>query len=114
MNYNLRVPAAERRKNVRHGRKPVDGIVSKSQPRRGARFLESIRVFRPSGAGIQLYCLPRACARGYILTPLRGWELTPNDPSLCHRHPPNYNRPFGTYKKEQVMKSAWQLSLVGL
>src|SRR3989441_4667017 len=77
MNYNLRVPAAERRKNVSHGRKPVDGIVSKSQPRRGARFLESIRIFRPSGAGIQGYCLPRACARGYILTPLRGFKRMP-------------------------------------
>src|SRR2546422_9607606 len=57
MNYNLRVPAAERRKNV-DGRKPVHGIVSKSQPRRGARFLECIRIFRPSGAGSKVTVYP--------------------------------------------------------
>src|SRR5438093_2481091 len=56
--WEMGLSALDRSLHISHGRKPVDGIVSKSQPRRGARFLESIRIFRPSGAGIQGYCLP--------------------------------------------------------
>src|SRR2546422_9921891 len=33
------------------------------------------RLFRPYGAGVPKRHLPRACARGYTLSPLRGWDV---------------------------------------
>ena len=68
----LRVPAAERRKNVATGASPW--IESQRVPAPGGAedFLSPFESFAPSGAEIQGHCLPRACARGYILTPLRG------------------------------------------
>src|SRR6267378_3857965 len=74
MNYNWRVPAAKRRKNVAPGRKPGVNSNPGSEPQRGERF-EWIRgISRPCGAGTSTLFHPRACARVYILTPLRGWN----------------------------------------
>src|SRR5882724_12550203 len=54
------------------GRKPGVNSNPGSQPQRGERF-EWIRgILRPYGAGTSTLFHPRACARGYILTPLRG------------------------------------------
>ena len=43
----LRVPAAERRKNVDTGASPWIESQRVPAPIRGGRFLESIRIFRP-------------------------------------------------------------------
>src|SRR5437870_10849448 len=69
------------------GRKP--GVNSKpgSQPQRGERF-EWIRgILRPYGPGTSTLFHPRACARGYILTALRGWNAQIVIHSHLHREP---------------------------
>src|SRR5712664_818787 len=64
------------------GRKPGVNSNPGSQPHRGERF-EWIRgILRPYGAGTSTLFHPRACARGYILTPLRGW----NAQIVIHSH----------------------------
>src|SRR6266403_3571447 len=64
------------------GRKPGVNSNPGSEPQRGER-LESIRgILRPCGAGTSTLFHPRACARVYILTPLRGWE-TIKGPAWC-------------------------------
>src|SRR6266850_652193 len=64
------------------GRKPGVNSKAGSQPQRGERF-EWIRgILRPYGAGTSTLFHPRACARGYILTPLRGW----NAQIVIHSH----------------------------
>src|SRR5712691_11144210 len=54
------------------GRKPGVGVVLDFKPRRGERIFE---IFRTSGADSFNHIQPRACARGYTLTPLRGCFL---------------------------------------
>src|SRR6267142_5080890 len=49
-----------------------EGSFLEFQPRRGERLR---RFFRPSGAPSQRTPTPRACARGYTLSPLRGYLL---------------------------------------
>src|SRR6266404_6795731 len=64
------------------GRKPGVNSNPGSQPQRGERF-EWIRgILRPYGAGTSTLFHPRACARGCILTPLRGW----NAQIVIHSH----------------------------
>ena len=68
-NVSLGFFAAERRKNVAPGVSP--GFVrSRTQPRKGRKSRRGI--FRPFGADRLLIPIPRACARGYVLMPLRG------------------------------------------
>ena len=59
-----------------HGRKPVDAIsITDREPRRGERCSRRRPSCRPFGiARMGLISVPRARARGYIMSPLRGWR----------------------------------------
>ncbi len=53
------------------GRKPGEDVVFEVKPRRGER---SYGICRTYGAHARKGRNPRACARGYILSPLRGFN----------------------------------------
>src|SRR5437016_8181167 len=65
------VPAAERLKNVAPGVSPGYACRETPSPGRGERLCAAS--FAPTGL-VQHQHEPRACARGYVLKPLRGHE----------------------------------------
>ena len=67
------------------GREPGVGVVLDFKPRGGERVFE---IFRPSGADSFNRIQPRACARGYTLTPLRGCNSDALRPTVLRSSSP--------------------------